>query len=475
MGYKVSVIIPLFNDEKYLERCLDSIVTQTLHEIEIIIIDDGSTDDSVSIIEKYASSDERFSVISQTNQGPGMARNRGLSIAKGEFIAFVDSDDLIDSEMLEQMYENASKAQADIVVCQFEKFDDKGQVYTTKEMEKETFQNLIAGKLYSPVWNKIYKRALFHEHGIVFPADIYYEDVATLFKLYFYAKKIITLQETYYHWYERPGSRTEVLNVLHVESMFRVFTEMEHFLISKKVEEHYSSSLFEKIVSGVLFLFRRIDSHVVLFEKKREVWQLLYREIEKSRYFSEHNMALLVDNSSYDLYEIQFYLSIKTIYTEYDRQMLYSALIASFPFDEKKREELALLPDGVLLERLVTYRRKVFAVEYDAMERVEFSQKLNVLFKAIAILKQSPQKVAIYGNGVIGQILARELAGRVVVIIDKDPDSLSEYAPTCTPDVLSHYDIDTIVIAVFGREAEIEKALLKEYPLSHVNIVKLSL
>lgn len=114
---KVSIIIPVYNTEKYLSRCLNSLVKQTLHDIEIICINDGSEDNSLSILENYASSDERIVLIDQKNQGQSVARNRGIEIARGKYIGFVDSDDWVDDNYFEKLYCAAENNNCDIAVA----------------------------------------------------------------------------------------------------------------------------------------------------------------------------------------------------------------------------------------------------------------------------------------------------------------------------------------------------------------------
>ena len=110
----ISVIIPVYNAEKYLEKCLNSVIKQTLKDIEIICINDGSTDGSLNILQKYSEKDKRFIIIDQKNSGQSVARNKGLSVAKGEFIGFVDSDDWIDDDFYEKLYDAAIEYKADI-------------------------------------------------------------------------------------------------------------------------------------------------------------------------------------------------------------------------------------------------------------------------------------------------------------------------------------------------------------------------
>ena len=116
---KVSVILPVYNEEKYLPQCLDSICGQTLREIEIICVDDGSTDSSPQILEGYAKKDARVKLIRQENQFAGVARNKGMSYATGKYLSFLDADDYYAPEMLEKMAEEAEKNKADIVICRY--------------------------------------------------------------------------------------------------------------------------------------------------------------------------------------------------------------------------------------------------------------------------------------------------------------------------------------------------------------------
>ena len=130
--YKISVIIPVFNSSLYLDHCLSTVVNQTLKDIEIILIDDGSTDNSLSIIKGYAKKYSNIKYISKANEGQAIARNLGIQMASGEFIAFVDSDDYIELDMLEELYNIAKLKSSDIVVC------DYVEEYSNKNIEKKS-------------------------------------------------------------------------------------------------------------------------------------------------------------------------------------------------------------------------------------------------------------------------------------------------------------------------------------------------
>ena len=141
MEVKVSVIIPVYNVEKYLRECIDSILNQTLHELELICVDDGSTDGSLEILQTYEKKDNRVTVLTQHNQGAGAARNKGLQIAKGEYLSFLDADDFFAPGMLEEAYRKCKSVSADVCVYQVLRYDD-----TTKKtwFDKGSFRKEFA-------------------------------------------------------------------------------------------------------------------------------------------------------------------------------------------------------------------------------------------------------------------------------------------------------------------------------------------
>ena len=176
---KVSVIVPVYNAEKYLNRCIDSLTNQTLEDIEMIFVNDGSTDNSINILKSYKEQDKRIVIIDKANEGVSEARNQGISKAKGDYIFFVDSDDWIDLNTLENMYETAIKDDIDIVMCSYvrefknhskEKFIDLNDKIIYKDLEQLHLS--IIGPLdnqisksenldsVGTVWAKLYKSSL---------------------------------------------------------------------------------------------------------------------------------------------------------------------------------------------------------------------------------------------------------------------------------------------------------------------------
>ena len=180
---KVSVIVPVFNVGDYLSTSLDSILNQSLEDIEIICINDGSTDDSLKILENYAKKDNRIKIISKENEGQGTARNVGLDNACGEFISFVDADDFIKKDMLEKLYNKSVNGNLDLVMCKVSSFDNETHViddnlwyYSLKcfsGFKKEVFNNLDTKEFTSLIsvtpYNKLYRRSFVEKNNIRFP------------------------------------------------------------------------------------------------------------------------------------------------------------------------------------------------------------------------------------------------------------------------------------------------------------------
>jgi glycosyltransferase involved in cell wall biosynthesis len=208
------VIIPAYNSEKYLDRCIASLINQTLENIEIIFVDDNSTDSSPQILQKYAQNDPRIKIITnKTNQKPGGARNRGMEIAAGEFIGFVDSDDWIDLDFYEKLYNAAKKYNADIANANMalhgysKKSAEKYNFKKTEEFlsAQDKINTLLNGGCFS-VCQRIYLRDKIIEHNITFPESTYGEDQSFCLKALYYLGKMVSVPEVFYHRQYRANS-----------------------------------------------------------------------------------------------------------------------------------------------------------------------------------------------------------------------------------------------------------------------------
>lgn len=209
---KISIIVPVYNTEKYLEKCLNSLISQTLEDIEILCINDGSTDNSIKILEQYANRDLRVKIINKKNAGLSAARNTGISQAKGEYLGFVDSDDYVDLNFYEKLYNTAKEYNASIAVAGIIRFNDFHKKYHLK-LNETILSNDLKTKLKlcdvpdkSYVWNKIYKTDEFKKSNLNFSEGVYYEDVIFTPKALYYLKDMVTVPDTYYYYYRRSKS-----------------------------------------------------------------------------------------------------------------------------------------------------------------------------------------------------------------------------------------------------------------------------
>ncbi len=213
---KVSVIVPVYNVEKYLKKCLDSLVKQTLNDIEIIVVNDGSPDNSQAIIDDYVSRYKNIRSYKKKNGGLSDARNYGLKYAKGDYISFVDSDDYIDESMLEKMYTKAISNNFDLVVCNLKEVDEGGAIL--KEVSSNIFKDTygvsiksVMLNLYPSAWNKLYRKELFN-HKVFFKKGVWFEDVEFIYRLIPYIKSIGIVSDALYFYVQRKGAITKTFD-----------------------------------------------------------------------------------------------------------------------------------------------------------------------------------------------------------------------------------------------------------------------
>lgn len=213
MNATISVIVPVYNVEKYLNRCVDSILMQTYRNMEIILVDDGATDSSGVICDEYAQKDSRIRVIHKENGGLSDARNAGIEAAKGQYFCFIDSDDYIDPEMLEVLYHLITDNEADISVCGIRDCFDSGKCFQSSEnkqfviLGKEALRYILEGKyLYGSICNKLICRELCQDHRFVKGKT--YEDAFFIPELFLRAKKVAATTKSYYNYWHRSDSIT---------------------------------------------------------------------------------------------------------------------------------------------------------------------------------------------------------------------------------------------------------------------------
>lgn len=205
--WRVSIIIPVYNAEKYLPKCLESLENQSFQDFEVIFVNDGSTDGSLSIIETFAQKDkERFRVFSKENGGQSSARNLALPLVEGEYTTFLDSDDYIDEKYLETLYTAAKQNNSDMVVSGQKKVDEEGKVYLNIDYDTEKYPKCVLRRLNFS--GKLYRTEYMRKHKMKFAVGKTYEDNPFNFKMIFLAKNLIILPYSGYYQVGHPGSTT---------------------------------------------------------------------------------------------------------------------------------------------------------------------------------------------------------------------------------------------------------------------------
>jgi len=264
---EVSIIIPVYNTEKYLNKCLDSLINQTLENIEIICVDDGSSDNSLEILNKYAFGDSRIKVISQANKKQGSARNAGIKIAKGNYIGFVDSDDYVASDYFEKLYKIALNNNSDIACGSIVRVREHKQKYRLLYEDKKCVTKLeeklktctSIGQDYSwNVWNKIYKKSFLLEKNIWFDESVYFEDVNFTIKALYHAKSVVSVPNTNYYYYARPDSIVKgVQDSKKRNDLLNAYLQLWAYCIKHNIEispkNRYCTQIYFRVFNIILF------------------------------------------------------------------------------------------------------------------------------------------------------------------------------------------------------------------------------
>lgn len=238
---KVSVIVPIYNVEKYLEKCINSLLSQTLEDIQIILVNDGSKDNSGNIAKEYEKNNKnRIIYVEKENGGLSDARNYGLKYATSDFIAFLDSDDYIEKNAYEEMYNKAIEENADYVECDFIwEFPNKIRVdkqypYKNKK-EMLSFVRVVA-------WNKLIKRQLITDNNLEFPKGLRYEDIEFTYKLIPFVNKFAYVDKPFIHYVQREGSIANVQNERTAE-IFTILDNVIEFYKKNNIYEKYRDEL----------------------------------------------------------------------------------------------------------------------------------------------------------------------------------------------------------------------------------------
>ena len=300
---KISVIVPVYNVEPYLRRCVDSIVVQTLSDFEIILVDDGSTDGCGRICDEFASTDIRVTVIHKENGGLGSARNAGLDAARGDYLAFVDSDDCIAPEMYQRLLAALQKANADLSICGYQKINENHEAIGaagTYPFEIITGMQALE-KLYTHDYvyftiacNKLFKRCVFD--AIRFPEGKLFEDGYAAFRYYYASKTVVCLPEGFYFYLTRSNSiTTSVLGVKNLDGLDAEVDSID-FLREKRcfsLLAHAQIKYAGAVISNLKRYNLKQNDIRLRFKEIKKDFVRLYPDIMRNRMLSNKEKVLL--------------------------------------------------------------------------------------------------------------------------------------------------------------------------------------
>jgi len=291
---KVSILVPVYNVSKYIERCAHSLFQQTFEDIEYVFVNDGTQDDSIEklqkVIELYP--DRKIKIIHhEKNRGLAAARNTAIDNSTGKYIQHIDSDDWIEADMIETMYNKAETEQADIVVCDFIFEGITQKEYRTDEVvnsKEENFRNMLIGKVcQESLCNKLINRKLFSFKDCVSIEGLnYMEDRHLTIRLYFYADKIVKIDRAFYH-YDKTNEKSITSNKvkIHFENLILFWDLLDIFLKEKNIYDKYSDIIEQSKVENKVGLITQTHSCRL---RKQYAW--LFRDIEM-KYFNRFRLG----------------------------------------------------------------------------------------------------------------------------------------------------------------------------------------
>lgn len=301
MNDLISVIVPVYNVENYLDECLVSIINQTYKNLEIILCNDGSTDSSLEICKKYQDLDERVKLINKKNGGLSDARNKGIENSSGKYITFIDSDDYINPNMISYLYENLKANNTEIACCQRQEVDDSSNYLKIKDINYNSFvvkgnyecmqEFLKFDRINTVAWGKLYDRHLFD--NIIFPVGKYHEDVFTTYKTISKCNSIFVGIEKYYYYRIRKGS------IINSNFNFKHFDSIDANVERTKFINLNYPSLASEAKVGIIYSSNQIlmrlmkDKHVDInsCEVKEKINQI-------QEYYRKYESDFLKGNSS---------------------------------------------------------------------------------------------------------------------------------------------------------------------------------
>ncbi len=313
---EISVIIPVYNIQQHLRECLDSVLGQSYPHLQVICVDDGSTDESPAILAQYAQKDNRVQVIRQQNAGPGAARNTGLEAATGEYVIFLDSDDWFEPDFLEKMVDTAVREGADVAICRAVEFDtNSGRELPSEWMMKKQY---LPGKLafapqemadhlfqftYGMPWDKFYRRELLTTSGIRYPALKNSEDLAFVYPTLLAAKRIAVVDEVLIH--HRINRMASVSNSRcgQPEAPYEAFQIVKEYLEQHQLMDTYRRSFLNWAMEFLVWHISNMSQRDI----QKQYLNTLRHQWLPQLHFEEHPASYYESKSCYAKYLLARY------------------------------------------------------------------------------------------------------------------------------------------------------------------------
>lgn len=369
---KVSIIIPVFNSEDFLTDCLMSVKNQTLSDIEIICIDDGSTDNSLEILKDFSKEDNRFKVFHQENSGAGFSRNAGLEKSRGEFVLFLDSDDWIENDACEKLYDQSINLNSDIVLFDAVRHlpdnqsmdlihfldDDSKKDFSSLSFDYDLVKDKVLNAYFGVIWSKFYKKSFILENDISFPHHKLYNDVEFHVKSMLLAKRISYFPKIFYH-YKRIGQ--DSLQTIYVSSneaivFYDVMCGIKEFLLENDFFEEFKFEFIE-------FTFK---------EFKRKLNEI--NDEFKPQYFEKIKLFLKsLDISVHDLNKVSFYYLVFYIHSMISENYIEFKLMQDNYNGDMSLDELNCITNS----KKDLIKNYLFILENNFAQLIDYSEELE--------------------------------------------------------------------------------------------------
>ena len=365
-SYKVSVIMPVYNADDYIVEAIETVLSQTLRDFELICVDDGSTDKSVEIIKSFAKKDDRVKLFEMSHIGVSTARNKGLLKSQGEYVIFLDADDFYEDTLLEKLYNAAKENNLDIVATDFDLYDNKkdrfikspeeehGNIYAGGTVaSKNEFPDFILQSTTGYVWNKLFKSAFIKEKEILFAPELYvFEDVYFVCCALSLADRVSRVQEVLVHHRIYQLQHRAKIFRKHYDQVPVVYLRVKEFLMRHGMYIPLSKSFLNFSTSRCYKIFNLIPN-----DKKEELWDLLHRGYADSLGWYRHEAH---DFEHIEIYDFVANIGLYT-YDQYERLKLKGKLqdLKNMTLETLKKKIKQLQAKAKVKERFNAVKEKI--------------------------------------------------------------------------------------------------------------------